>query len=149
MLPFALSRSDSSLGAGWAFSIQPVLPSDCRPVVLLFKNRTWARRLTQSPELGLGFCLFSSGNDFDLVLPFCFTQWSPLSLECCCATVRTLLRLPTSGVAIPPAFWRWQRWRAPCRLRSTFSVDDCPQCLPDIDANLLNGIVPIAEPIPL
>ena len=24
MLPFALSRSDSSLGAGWAFSLQPV-----------------------------------------------------------------------------------------------------------------------------
>jgi hypothetical protein len=28
MLPFALSRSDSfSLGAGWAFWLQPVLPS--------------------------------------------------------------------------------------------------------------------------
>jgi hypothetical protein len=26
---------------------------------------TWAMRLTQSPELGLGFCLFSSWNDFD------------------------------------------------------------------------------------
>jgi hypothetical protein len=39
-----------SLGACWAFSFQPVLPSDYRPVVLLFESRT--RRLTQSPELG-------------------------------------------------------------------------------------------------
>ena len=39
MLPSALSRSDScSLGACWAFSFQPVLPSDCRPVLLLFRN---------------------------------------------------------------------------------------------------------------
>src|SRR5215469_5207719 len=30
-----------------------------------------------------------------------------------------------------------------------FLIDDCPQCLANIDANLLNGIVPIAEPIPL
>ncbi len=29
---------------------------------------TWARPLTQSPELGFGFCLFSSWNGFD----FCF-----------------------------------------------------------------------------
>lgn len=57
MLPFALSRSDSfSLGACWAFSLQPVLPSDYRPVVLLLESRTRARRLTQSPELGFGFC---------------------------------------------------------------------------------------------
>ena len=53
-----------SLGAGWAFSLQPVLPSDYRPVVLLFESGTWARRLTQSPELGFGFCLFSSWNGF-------------------------------------------------------------------------------------
>src|SRR4051795_10187307 len=68
MLPSALSRSDwFSLGACWAFSFQPVLPSVWRPVVSL-KSRTWARRLTQSPELGFGFCLFSSWNDFDFVL---------------------------------------------------------------------------------
>jgi len=78
-------------------------------VFRLVASRTWARRLTQSPELGLGFCLFSSGNDFDLVLPFCFTQWSPLSLECCCATVRTLLRSPTGDAATPPAFLPWPR----------------------------------------
>src|SRR5947209_6556223 len=54
MLPSALSRSDwFSLGACWAFSFQPVLPSVWRPVVAL-KSRTWARRLTQSPELGFG-----------------------------------------------------------------------------------------------
>jgi hypothetical protein len=60
-----------SLGAYWAFSIQPVLPSVWRPVASL-KSGTWPRRLTQSPELGFGFCLFSSWNDFDLVLLGCF-----------------------------------------------------------------------------
>ena len=44
-----------SLGAYWAFSLQPVLPSDYRPVVLLLQSGTRARRLTQSPELGFGF----------------------------------------------------------------------------------------------
>src|SRR5262245_16060641 len=46
-----------SLGARWAFSFQPVLPSDWRPVVSL-KSGTWARRLTQSPELGFGAFVF-------------------------------------------------------------------------------------------
>jgi hypothetical protein len=32
-----------SLGACWAFSYQPVLLSDWRPVVLLFQSGTWAR----------------------------------------------------------------------------------------------------------
>jgi len=53
-----------SLGACWAFLIQPVLPSVWRPVVLLLQSGTWARRLTQSPELGFGLCLFSSWNGF-------------------------------------------------------------------------------------
>ena len=53
-----------SLGACWAFSFQPVLPSDYRPVVLLLQSGTRARPLTQSPELGFGFCLFSSWNGF-------------------------------------------------------------------------------------
>src|SRR5450631_3112989 len=47
-----------SLGAYWAFSVQPVLPSVWRPVVLLLESRTWARRLTQSPELGFGLLSF-------------------------------------------------------------------------------------------
>src|ERR1700688_840243 len=47
-----------SLGAYWAFSVQPVLPSVWHPVVLLFQSRTWARRLTQSPELGFGLLSF-------------------------------------------------------------------------------------------
>jgi len=54
-----------SLGACWAFSFQPVLPSDYRPVVLLLQTRTRARRLTQSPELGLGFIFLFLGR-------FCF-----------------------------------------------------------------------------
>jgi hypothetical protein len=73
MLPSALSRSDFiSLGACWAFSFQPVLPSVWRPVVLLLQSGTWARRLTQSPELGFGFCLFSSWNGFDFCFVFLF-----------------------------------------------------------------------------
>src|SRR5271169_7112152 len=71
MLPSALSRSDSfSLGACWAFSLQPALPSDYRPVVLLFQSGTWARPLTQSPELGFWLCLFSPGTILILVLSF-------------------------------------------------------------------------------
>jgi len=58
-----------SLGAHWAFSVQPVLPSIWRPVVSLTSG-TWARRLTQSPELGFGLLSFSSWNDFDSVLLF-------------------------------------------------------------------------------
>jgi hypothetical protein len=42
-----------SLGACWAFSIQPVLPSVWRPIVSL-QSGTWPRPLTQSPELGFG-----------------------------------------------------------------------------------------------
>jgi hypothetical protein len=59
MLPSALSAERFvPLGARWAFSFQPVLPSDYRPVVLLLESRTWARRLTQSPELGFGLLSF-------------------------------------------------------------------------------------------
>ena len=56
-----------SLGACWAFSFQPVLLSVWRPIVSL-KSGTWPRPLTQSPELGFGFCLFPSSDDFDLAL---------------------------------------------------------------------------------
>src|SRR6266850_6737982 len=49
------------------------------------------------------------GNDFDFVLPFCFTRLPPRSFGCCCGTVRTLLRLPTGDAAALRAFLRWQR----------------------------------------
>src|SRR5271155_4335144 len=75
-----------SLGACWAFSVQPVLPSVWRPVVPLGKNRTWARRLTQSPKLGFGLLSFL------FLERFIFTRLRLLSLDCCCAMVRTLLR---------------------------------------------------------
>ena len=42
-------------------------------LVQLLPSRTWARRLTQSPQLGFGFCLFSSWNDFDFS-PFLFLR---------------------------------------------------------------------------
>src|SRR5436190_6621366 len=90
-----------SLGACWAFSVQPVLLSVWRPVVSL-KSGTRARRLTQSPELGFGFCLFSSWNDFDFVL-FLATRLRPRSFGCCCAKVRTVLRSPTGDAAAPQA----------------------------------------------
>src|SRR5437762_14354957 len=85
-----------SLGACWAFSFQPVLPSDWRPVVLLLQSGTRARRLTQSPELGFGLLSFSSWSDFDFDFgfAFCFTRLPPPSFGGCCATARTLLRSP-------------------------------------------------------
>src|SRR5215831_9696923 len=46
-----------SLGACWAFSFQPVLPSVWRPLVSL-RSGTWPRRLTQSPELGFEALVF-------------------------------------------------------------------------------------------
>src|SRR5580692_6520578 len=97
-----------SLGACWAFSVQPVLPSVWRPVVLLLQSRTWARRLTQSPELGFGLLSFL------FLERFCFTRPQLLSLGCCCAMVRTLLRSPTGDATTPPAFSRSPRWLASC-----------------------------------
>ena len=98
-----------SLGACWAFSLQPVLPSVWRPVVLLLQSRTWARRLTQSPELGFGFC-FSLPRDV-----FVFMLRSPAACPGYCAAVRTLLRSPTGDAATPPAFLQSPRWLASCR----------------------------------
>src|SRR6478752_3107054 len=84
MLPFALfCERFVSLGAHRAFSVQPVLPSDWRPVVLLLQSGTWARRLTQSPELGFGFCLFPSWSGF------VFTRQPLLSFGCCYAMAHT------------------------------------------------------------
>jgi hypothetical protein len=50
-LPSALFVERFSLGASWVFSFQPVLPPDFRPLFHL-SDESWARRLTQSPELG-------------------------------------------------------------------------------------------------
>jgi len=82
----------------------------------LRESRTWARPLTQSPELGFGFDLYSLPGT---VLIFCFvfrsTRLPASRFDCCCATVRTLLRSPTGDAATPPAFWPWPRWLASCR----------------------------------
>jgi len=104
-----------SLGASWAFSLQPVLPSVYRPGVPLLESGTRARRLTQSPELGLGFCLSLPGTVLGCFCSFVFTRLRPLSLGCCCATERTLLRSPTGDAATPPAFSRSQRGLASSR----------------------------------
>ena len=50
-LPSALFDERCSLGASWVFSFQPVLPPVYRPRFHL-EDESWARRLTQSPELG-------------------------------------------------------------------------------------------------
>ena len=71
-----------SLGAGWAFSLQPVLPSDWRPVVLLFESGTWARPLTQSPELGFRL--------FDFPLPGTVLTFLRLSYAAAATVVRLL-----------------------------------------------------------
>jgi hypothetical protein len=108
-----LEERSFSLGARWAFSFQPVLLSDWRPVVSLTSG-TRARRLTQSPELGFGFVFSLPGMILTL---FCFlsTRLRPRSFGCCCAKVRRLLRSPTGDAAAPPAFVRWQRSPASCR----------------------------------
>ena len=93
-----------SLGASWAFSVQPVLLSVWRPVVLLFQSGTWARPLTQSPELGFGLVSFLFLEWFLFVFVFRSMRLSPLSFGCCCAMVRTLLRSPTGDATTPPAF---------------------------------------------
>jgi hypothetical protein len=70
MLPFALSRSESfrSVQVGRSrFSRCCHLISD---LSFLGKRETRAWRLTQSPELGFGFCIFSSWNDFDFFLGY-------------------------------------------------------------------------------
>src|SRR6266550_5277091 len=80
-----------SLGASWAFSFQPVLPPDCRPVFL------FAEKVGQAINAVTGTRLV------DLVFPFseCFDFMPPpASLSgCYCARVRRLLRSPTNDVA--------------------------------------------------
>ena len=60
-----------SLGACGAFSVQPVLPSVWRPVVLAFETRTLAQAL--DAVTGTRLWLLSSWNDFDLL---CFSTYA-------------------------------------------------------------------------
>ena len=64
-----------SLGASWVFSLQPVLPPDYRPTVPLFRNGSWARRLTQSPELGAWAFIFPSSEMFCLYAAAGIAVW--------------------------------------------------------------------------
>ena len=98
-----------SLGACWAFSFQPVLPSVWRPLVSLKSERGPGDRRSHR----------NSALAFDCSLPgtiltwFClvvFTRLPRLSCDCCCAMARTPLRSPTGDAATPPAFSRSQRW---------------------------------------
>ena len=66
-LPSALfDERFGSLGASWVFSFQSVLPPVYRPRFHL-EGGSWARRLTQSPELGFRLFLFLSKNVFDFM----------------------------------------------------------------------------------
>jgi hypothetical protein len=63
-LPSALfAERFGSLGASWVFSFQPVLPPVYRPRFHL-EDGSWARRLTQSPELGFRLWLFPFAERF-------------------------------------------------------------------------------------
>src|SRR5215470_5684065 len=55
-LPSAVVVEHFLLAASWVFSFQPVLQPDFRPpfYAAACEDRSWARRLTQSPELGFG-----------------------------------------------------------------------------------------------
>ena len=116
MLPSALSRSESvrSVHIGRSrFSRCCYLFGAL--VVLSLQSGTWARPLTQSPELGFGFCLSSPGTILTWFLLFCFTRLPQPSLGCYCAKARILLHSPTGDAAIPPAFLRWPQWLASYR----------------------------------
>ena len=97
-----------SLGACWAFSVQPVLPSVWRPVVSLKWNVGQAINAVTGTRLW-AFVFSLPGTRSILFLPFGFTRLRPRSFGCCCAMVRTLLRSPTGDAVTPPAFSRSQR----------------------------------------
>ena len=114
-----------SLGACWAFSFQPVLPSVWRPVVLLFQSRTWARPLDAVTGTRLWAFVFSLPGT--ILICLLFTRLPPPSFGCCCATVRTLLRSPTGDAATPPAFLPSPRWLASFRFFPPRSASFSPQ----------------------
>ena len=85
-LPCALLVSDHSLGASWAFSLQPVLPPDYRPALPPHRWKV-GPVFNASLKLGVWVLLFPSQQ--------CFAPGSRASLSGrSCATVGTLLRLP-------------------------------------------------------
>jgi hypothetical protein len=61
--PHSSMSGFDSLGASWVFSFQPVLLPDYRPRFHL-QDESWARRLTQSPELGFRLLTFPFAEHF-------------------------------------------------------------------------------------
>ena len=85
-----------SLGASWVFSFQPVLPPVRRP--LFHRKIEVGQAVDAVTGTRLWAFVFHSKNGFDF-MPL------PATLPgCCCATVRRLLRLPTTDAARLPAF---------------------------------------------
>jgi hypothetical protein len=60
MLPSALYVSDDSLGACWAFSVQPVLLSVWRPVILLSRELNLGQAINAVTGTRLWASSFSS-----------------------------------------------------------------------------------------
>jgi hypothetical protein len=130
-----LDERFASLGASWVFSFQPVLPPDYRPRFHL-EDESWARRLTQSPELGFRLWFFLAQSVFGFMQPLAslFAGY--------CATVRKPLRSPTGDAVRRPAFAPLQSWLVSsrsCRRARPASnpsgVDRCPlQTAPGCDA---------------
>src|ERR1700752_3251003 len=79
------------------------------------ESGTWARPLTQSPELGFGLLSFLFLERFCFCFAVSSTRLPPRVCGCCCVTVRTLLRLPTGDAAARPAFWPSPRSLVFCR----------------------------------
>jgi hypothetical protein len=100
-----------SLGACWASSIQPVLPSVWRPVVLLLKVEPGPGHWRSHRNSAWAFVFSLPGTVLTL---FLFTRLLQGSFDCYCATARTLLRSPTDDAATPPAFLPWPRWLVSC-----------------------------------
>ena len=63
--------ANHSLGACWAFSVQPVLLSVWRPVVTLAEWNLGQAIVAVTGTRLWALSLFSSWNDFDFVLPGC------------------------------------------------------------------------------
>src|SRR5579862_1697782 len=136
-----------SLGACWAFSFQPVLPSVWRPCGSALAESNLGQAINAVTGTRLWAFDFSlPGTVLTFVLSFCSTQLPPLSFGCCCAMVGTPLRSPTSDAAAPPAFLRWRRWLASSR----FSRRVGPASVPSVAGHSRCRMVPryVALPAP-
>jgi len=81
-----------SLGASWAFSLQPVLPHDYRPALPSHRQKLGQAINAVTGTRRLEPCCFLPQNVLGL------TPRPSVLLACGCATVRTLRRSPKPGL---------------------------------------------------